>query len=212
MNTTVKPVSASHSGQLSGQSGQIAASLIESNVVKVEINTTQHFVGAQFKTNPSDQFYGVWEYPWFEGLTNANVEFDLKGLGDSDGVNWDNARAPFFFTNAGYGVYTDTLDMGSYAFTTPGEAQFIFNSSSLVYYIILPTAPGDYKSILETYTSLSSRIEMPPDSGFGPTFWSDNFEQDFHAGVTNAQENYYDVINHLYYNQIHATSMFADRP
>lgn len=102
--------------------------------------------------------------------------------------------------------------MGSYNFTTAGQSEFIFNSSSLVYYIILPTSPGDYKSIIQTYTGLSSRIEMPPDSGFGPTFWSDDFEEDFHGDVSNAQENYYDVINHLYYNQIHATSMLADRP
>lgn len=154
----------------------------------------------------------MWEYPWFDSLTNANVSFDLKGLGNSEGANWQNARAPFFFTSAGYGVYADTLDMGSFDFSTAGQAQFIFNTSSLVYYIILPTTPGNFKSIIETYTGLSSRIEMPPDSGFGPTFWSDNFEQDFHNGVTNAEENYYDVINHLYYNQIHASAMFADRP
>jgi hypothetical protein len=29
--------------------------------------------------------------------------------------------------------------------------------------------------------------------------------------VSNAQENYYDVVSHLYYNEIRATSMFADR-
>lgn len=42
-------------------------------------------------------------------------------------------------------------------------------------------------------------------------FWSDDFEEDFHAGVSNAQENYYDVVDHLYYNEIKATAMFADR-
>ncbi len=127
------------------------------------------------------------------------------------GINWSNARAPFFITNAGYGVYADTLAMGNFDFTIPGQAQFIFGTSSLTYYIILPTSPGDYKSIIEAYTGLSARIELPPDSGYGPTFWSDDFEQDFHGTVSNAQENYYDVINHLYYNGIRATSMFADR-
>ena len=38
-----------------------------------------------------------------------------------------------------------------------------------------------------------------------------SFEQGFHGSVSNAQENYYDVVDHLYYNQIRATSMFADR-
>jgi alpha-D-xyloside xylohydrolase len=101
--------------------------------------------------------------------------------------------------------------MGSFDFTIPGQAQFVFNTSSLVYYIITPKSKGDYKSIVQAYTAISERIEMPPDSSYGPTFWSDDFEQDFHGSVSNAQENYYDVVNHLYFNQIRATSFFADR-
>lgn len=211
-NNSVTPVQASSSGELSSGNGQITANFIQPNVVKVEVDTKDEFVGARFYTSEGSHSYGVWEYPWFEGLSNENVSFDLKGVGFTDGVNWDNARAPFFFNSAGYGVYADTLDMGSFDFSTPGQSQFIFNTSSLTYYIILPRTPGDFKSIIQAYTGLSARIDMPPDSGYGPTFWSDNFEQDFHQGVRNAQENYYDVINHLFYNQIHATSMFADRP
>jgi len=211
-NNSVAPVAASNSGQLPNNAGQISATIISPQVARITINTTSSFVGARFAAQSSSNFYGVWEYPWETQLDNAGVEFDLKGLGDSDGVNWDNARAPFFFTDAEYGVYADTMDMGSFNFSTPGMAQFIFNTSNLVYYVILPATTGDYKSILTAYAELSNTIELPPDSGYGPTFWSDDFEEDFHAGVHNAQENYYDVINHLYYNQIHATSMFADRP
>ena len=210
-NSTASPVTASSSGTISNHGGQITYSKISPNVVRVQVNSNYHFVGARFSVSDDDLFYGVWEYPWFDQITNTNVEFDLKGTGNSDGVNWSNARAPFFITNAGYGVYADTLEMGSFDFTTPGQAQFIFNTSSLVYYIILPKSTGNYKSIIEEYTALSSRIEMPPDSGYGPTFWSDDFEEDFHGTVSNAQENYYDVVNHLYYNEIRATSMFADR-
>ncbi|KAK5127784.1 hypothetical protein LTR85_004900 [Meristemomyces frigidus] len=211
-NSSASPVSASKAGELANGSGQISAVFVSPYVAKITVNTTSAFVGARFSTAASDRFYGVWEYPWEEQLDNAGVESDLRGLGDSEGINWDNARAPFFFTTAGYGVYADTLAMGSFNFSSPGIAQFIFNTSSLVYYIITPSTQGDYKSILSAYADLSNTIEMPPDSAYGPTFWSDNFEEDFHAGVHNAQENYYDVINHLYYNQIHASSMFADRP
>jgi alpha-D-xyloside xylohydrolase len=210
-NTTVSPVFTSSSGQIANNGGQIEVELIKPTIAKIQVNTTSNFVGARFSYAASDKTYGVWEYPWNDTLDNAGIAFDLKGVGNSEGVNWDNARAPFFISTSGFGVYADTLTMGSYDFTTPGRAQFIFNSSSLVYYIILPTANNDLKSILSQYISLSAPIELPPDSGYGPTFWSDNFEQDFHAEVTNAQENYYDVVNHLYYNQIRATSMFADR-
>ncbi|KAI7474541.1 hypothetical protein KC357_g5200 [Hortaea werneckii] len=211
-NNSASPVAAFTSGQFADTQGQVAWDSVNSQVVRVTVNTSSSFVGARFSSDAADRFYGVWEYPWDDQLDNAGIEFELKGVGNSEGVNWANARAPFFFSNAGYGVYADTLQMGSYNFSMPGTAEFIFNTSSLVYYVILPDRPGDLKSILSAYAELSSTIEMPPDSGYGPTFWSDNFEEDFHGSVSNAQENYYDMINHLYYNQIRATSMFADRP
>jgi alpha-D-xyloside xylohydrolase len=211
VNSTVKPVLASPLGIIANNGGYIAYNNVNPNVVKVRVASNSSFIGARFTASNTSLFYGVWEYPLNDLISNDNIEFDLKGLGNSVGINWSNARAPFFITNAGYGVYADTLSMGSFDFTSPGQAQFIFNTSSLIYYIITPASPGDYKSIIEEYTALSSRIEMPPDSGYGPTFWSDDFEQDFHGSVSNAQENYYDVINHLYYNEIRATSMFADR-
>lgn len=210
-NSSAGPITASDSGTIANHGGQITWDLIRPRVVKFQINSSSSFLGAQFEVEEDDLFYGVWEYPWSDSITNTNVSFDLKAVGNSDGVNWSNARAPFFITNGGCGVYADTLDMGSFDFTTPGQAQFIFNTSSLTYYVILPKSKYDYKSIIEEYIALSAPIEMPPDSGYGPAFWSDDFTQDFHGSVSNAQENYYDVVNHLYYNRIHASSMFADR-
>lgn len=204
-NTTVSPIKNSTEG--------LSYSLITPTIAKIQLDTSSAFHGARFSTDSDTHFYGVWEYPFNYQITNKNVSFDLKGVGNNVGINWVNARAPFFLTSAGYGVYTDTLKMGSYNFSIPGEAQFIFNSSSLVYYIILPSSSKyDYKSIIEQYTSLSARSEMPPTSGLGPTFWSDDFMQDFHGSVNNSQENIYDVFNHLYDNQIRATSTFLDRP
>jgi alpha-glucosidase (family GH31 glycosyl hydrolase) len=211
-NLSAAPISASTTGVLKNNHGQISFSIINAQVAKVSVQTDYKFVGARFQGSESSKLYGVWEYPWSDQLTNNGIKFDIKGIGDSQGVNWANARAPFFFSSDGYGVYTDTIDMGSYDFTKQGSAEFTFNTSSLVYYIILPQAPGDMKSILTAYAGVSNTIYMPPDSSYGPTFWSDDWEQDFHGGVHNSQQNYYDVINHLYDYQIHATSMFADRP
>ena len=211
-NNTATSVSATKNGALHNGHGHISINVINSQVAKVSIGTDYKFVGARFRGADTCNFYGVWEYPWNDQLTNNGVKFDLKGTGDSQGVNWANARAPFFFSSDGYGVYADTVDMGSYDFTKPGYAEFIFNTSNLDYYIILPKTPGDMKSILTAYAELSNTIYMPPDSSYGPTFWSDDWEQDFHDGVHNSQQNYYDVVNHLYEYQIHATAMFADRP
>ncbi|KUJ17467.1 uncharacterized protein LY89DRAFT_733318 [Mollisia scopiformis] len=205
-NTSLTPITSSTEGvELSWQP-------LKNHVIKIEVETNYTFVGAQFTIPEEDKFFGVWEYPFNGQLDNSNASFEDIGVGNEDGINWSNARAPFFITTAGYGVYTDTLSIGSYDFSSPNMARFVFNSSSLVYYIILPKTEGDFKSIIKEYTALSARIEMPPDSAYGPNFWSDDFEQDFHGNATNAQENYFDVIDHLAANQIRATSMFADRP
>ncbi|KXT18716.1 hypothetical protein AC579_2695 [Pseudocercospora musae] len=213
-NTSVKPASISDNGELSGGRGTVDITDINERITKVCVNTTYDFVGAHFTANESEKFFGVWEYPFDANLDNAGVSFDFKGVGYAEGVNWANARAPFFFSDGGWAVYADTLAMGSFNFSVSGHAQFIFNTSSLVYYIIQSDHKVDQslKGILKDYATISNTIGMPPDSSFGPTFWSDNFEQDFHEGVTNAEENYYDVVNHLYDNRIHATAMFADRP
>ncbi|EME79180.1 glycoside hydrolase family 31 protein [Pseudocercospora fijiensis CIRAD86] len=213
-NTTVKPALISGNGKLNGGRGTVDITDISERITKVSINTTYDFVGARFTANESERFFGVWEYPWSGSLDNAGISYDFKGIGNSKGVHWANARAPFFFSDAGWAVYADTLTMGSFNFSVPVHPQFIFNTSSLVYYIIKSDRKNEHgiKGILEDYAKISNTIGMPPDSSFGPTFWSDDFTQDFHEGVTNAEENYYDVVNHLYDNQIHATAMFADRP
>ncbi|OAF99065.1 uncharacterized protein CC84DRAFT_1233442 [Paraphaeosphaeria sporulosa] len=203
-NTTAEPLKNATEG--------LAYAFLTPTIAKITLNTSNAFHGARFSASESTRFYGVWEYPFNNRIDNANISFELKGVGNNVGVNWSNARAPFFLSSAGYGVYADTLKMGSYDFTTPGGAQFIFNSSSLVYYIILPKGDGGLKSVIEQYTELSARSEIPPTSGLGPTFWSDDFTQDFHGNVSNAQENIQDLVNHLYDNRIRATSIFADRP
>ncbi|KAF2662834.1 glycoside hydrolase family 31 protein [Lophiostoma macrostomum CBS 122681] len=206
LNTTVTPLG-------NGTEG-VSYELVTPTVARVQLNTSGAFHGARFSDDASTRFFGVWEYPFNYQIDNKNISFDLKGVGNSVGINWSNARAPFFLTSTGYGVYTDTLTMGSYDFTTAGSAQFIFNSSSLVYYIILPSesSSNPFKSIITQYTALSARSEMPPTSGLGPTFWSDDFTLDFHGNVSNAQENIKDVFNQLRDNKIRATSTFADRP
>jgi alpha-D-xyloside xylohydrolase len=205
-NTSLTPINPSTPGV------SLTYQTIDPQVLKIEITaSSSSYIGAEFTFPSTTTFYGVWEYPFSNQLSNTGVSFDLKGVGNGCGINWSNARAPFFISSSGVAVYTDTLDMGSFDFSQPNFVSFNFNTSSLTYYIILPKEEGDFKSLIKEYMGLSSRIEMPPDSEFGPTFWSDDFTQDFHGNVTNAQENYFDVINHLTEYQIRATDMFADR-
>ncbi|OJD36498.1 glycoside hydrolase family 31 protein [Diplodia corticola] len=211
-NYTATAVTASEAGDISDGRGHIATEFVTDTVAKIQINATSPYVGADISGDSDALSYGVWEYPWHGKLSNEHVTYEIKGIGEMEGINWSNARAPFFLTSAGYGVYIDTLAMGLFDFSAPTNTRFVFNASSLTVYLILPTAPHDIKSILTQFASLSSHIFMPPDSAYGPIIYSDNWEIDFHGSVSNAQENYYDVINHLHAHQIRATAMFADRP
>jgi len=182
----------------------------DEHAVKVQTKYAQvRPVGAAFGFPAGDLFYGVWEYPWNGSITNNNHSYaDIGVYGEQPGISWSNARAPFFFSKSGFGVYVDTQEIGSFDFSIPGQVRFSFNSSSLTYSVMYNT---NLTALLLQFYSMTSKIEMPPESGYGPIIWSDDWTQDFHAGVTNAEENFYDVVSHLFYGQIRATAMFADR-
>lgn len=168
MNTSTSAIDISRDGKISNDGGTVSWSCISASVTRIEVKSSKPYVGAKFTNSDQEYFYGVWEYLLSGSLINSNVLFDLKGIGRSEGINWSNARAPFFISSAGYGVYVDTPDMGAYDFNSPGVAQFMFNTSSLTYYIITPQRKNDFKSIIEDDTGLSARNIMPPDSSYGP--------------------------------------------
>lgn len=190
--------------------GQIQWDSITPNAVRVNAAyPTATTVSAAFSFLEGDSLYGIWEYPWNGSITNNGQSYaDIGVYGDQPGINWANARAPFFFSRSGFGVYVDSASYGTFDFSKGGSVSYTFNASTLSYTVMYNQ---NLTALLMEYMGHSSKIEMPPESGYGPIFWSDNFEEDFHAGVTNAEENYYDVINHLNSNQIRATAFFADR-
>lgn len=99
-NSTVKTVSASSPRRMPNSGGQITARMISPAIAKIQVGSSYPFLGAQFTTDPEDFIYEVWEYPFFESISNANVSFDLKGVGNADGINCNNARAPFLLNSA----------------------------------------------------------------------------------------------------------------
>lgn len=129
-NSTVSLVEGLNAGHIINGGGQITITIIEPNVVKISINASSSFVGARFSASSIANLYGVWEYPWFGRITDANAPFDIKGLGDSDCLKRSNARAPFFFADSGHGVYANILGMGSFDFKTslicPTRSRVVF--------------------------------------------------------------------------------------
>ena len=85
-NSTVRPVS-------NGNGAKITTRLISPlggrpTAIRVNVKSNFDFVGARFQGHSDETFYGVWEYPWSDKLDDNGVMFDLKGVGNSDGVNW----------------------------------------------------------------------------------------------------------------------------
>lgn len=196
----------------SDDSTDVQFDLISDTIARIQIEApSAGYIGAQFSRNGQDHNFGVWSYPWNGSLTNDGVSFEVKGTQELRGTNYCNARAPFYISSAGYGVYVDTLQMGKFDFSDSEKTEFVFNSTSLSFYIILPESPRDVKSILTQYGKLSSTIFMPPDSAFGPVIFADDWNEAF-AEPDLAVNNYLNVTDHLYANQIRASSLFADRP
>ncbi|CAK7235661.1 hypothetical protein SEUCBS140593_009354 [Sporothrix eucalyptigena] len=204
-------------------------------VVKVTVTFSatvqQDTYGVSFAFAGSPHFYGVWEYPWDKAITNnhygANLTAntaeernkslptaDIGIYGTQPGINWSNARAPFFFADNGLGVYVDSDTPVTYKFQ---EGQGSTNvtigvSAGAITYRVLYDQTS-IKALLGEFAQLSSYPLLPTESAYGPIFWSDDFEQDFHdSSIKNSQDNINDVANHLDEFRIRATSFFADRP
>ncbi|CAK7219549.1 hypothetical protein SBRCBS47491_003890 [Sporothrix bragantina] len=176
-------------------------------------------------------FYGVWEYPWNSTITNnhyganltastaaersqSRATSDIGIYGNQPGINWSNARAPFFFADNGLGVYVDSDTPVAFEFQEGQGSTTVtigVNATTLTYQILYNQT--SIKALLGTFAQLSSYPLLPTESAYGPIFWSDDFEQDFHDNsIRNSQDNINDVANHLDEFKIRATSFFADRP
>lgn len=209
--------------------GHTTWDVLTPGVVTVTIDRQQN---QQFVFPNGTLFYGVWEYPWGGAITNNHYgsnssatsaaaklgqpTLDIGIYGTQPGINWCNARAPFFFTDSGIGVYIDTEFPVAFTFTDrddgSGETSVTLatNASALSYHILYDQA--NPKSLLKSFAKLSSYPMMPTEAGYGPIFWSDNFEQGFNnSSIVNAQDNINDVANHLEEYKIRATAFFADR-
>ncbi|KAJ2898655.1 Alpha-xylosidase [Zalerion maritima] len=167
-------VSANYNGSLTvSEGGQqvnvhiLAIEIYSCDVVRDESN----YPGANFSSVPKGgnlTFYGLWEYPFNGSIANEDIEFNIEGL---------------IVTNRGWGVYADEPAIGTFRFFSESSpASFEFGTTDGVRHYIIQKP--NHKALLSSYTELSNTISTPPDSGYGPIFWSDDMEWDFHGDVT----------------------------
>ncbi len=166
---------------------------------------------AESFADPHLRYYGVWEAPYGPTtLDNAGLARDFDGDDvTEDDVYAANARAPFYFTNGGFGVYAQTLAVGRFSFARNKRTGFEFAGDELTYHVIAGT-PGE---ILKTYNQLAGPSFRPPDWAHGVIWWRDDHKRIPHyTRAENAQQLVLADAKLFRRLRLPATACWIDRP
>ena len=130
-----------------------------------------------------------------------------------DGMRYSSARAPFYMTSAGYGIYVQSPWKGRYELAINGQTRFEFDDTELAYYVIYGPS---YAEILRRYNDLAGPSLIPPDWALGPIWWRDDLREDLRDAEGGRHGNVQDVvlgdIRALERHRIPASAMWLDRP
>ncbi len=205
-----------------GGTAQVQFEFSRPGVLSVSLNGAgASSIRERFVDN-DERYYGVWEHGYENrNLDNDGLGFNISGVREPDGWNFSgddddidkvyaaSARAPFYMTNAGVGVYAETTARGSFEFDQSNTTGFKFQDSSLTYHVMA----GDYKQILNSYNAISGPSFRPPDWSYGSIWWRDDHRvTPSYTGANNAQELVLRDAEILQDLQIPSTVMWIDRP
>jgi alpha-glucosidase (family GH31 glycosyl hydrolase) len=158
-------------------------------------------------TDQGERYYGLVEYPFASALDNRGLEGDLIGYHGALGTNFANARAPFYFTDRNYGIYTESDALGHYALAIDENTSFSFRMPTIRYHILY----GSPRQILQSYNTIAGGSFMPPDWALGSLWWRDDHYQDL-SGLPSAQARLLEDARKLQELGIPASGMWIDRP
>jgi alpha-glucosidase (family GH31 glycosyl hydrolase) len=111
---------------------------------------------------------------------------------------YNSTKAPFFITNRGYGIYVDSVRLGSFAFNK--SVKFAFeDTAELTYYVLCGSGNAE---VMHGFNAVAGSAFMPPDWAFSTIWWRDNpTQKDLEADL--------DDMRRL---QIPVGAMWIDRP
>jgi len=156
-----------------------------------------------------EHYYGLWEHV-DGGIDNRGVDQEMLGLRHVQDVNYPSARAPFYVTSRGYGIYTQSDARGRYKIAIKGETIASFDDDKLQYSIIYGPS---YAQILERYNKLSGGSFMPPLWAFDSIWWRDDHHKDWEEnGVKSSQELVLKDAEALRAHRIPSSAIWLDRP
>src|SRR5262245_19477810 len=213
----------------------VSFELIAPEIVKVTLRalrppvdpTHERFAITESFVDQGESIYGVFEAAWprrlptglyslERGLDNRGVTANLMGNRMHawfDGMRYSSARAPFYMTSAGYGIYTQSPWTAQYRLAVDRRISFEFDDAELVYFVIYGPS---YEDILRRYSELAGPARMPPDWALGPVWWRDDIHEDLRnpegGRHANAQEVVLGDVHQLATRRIPASAMWLDRP
>jgi alpha-D-xyloside xylohydrolase len=156
-----------------------------------------------------EHYYGVWENT-DGGLDTRGVRQELLGLRHVKDVNYPSARAPFYVTSRGYGIYTQSDARGRYEIAVDGRTVASFDDERLQYSVLY--GPG-YADVLRRFHDLSGGSALPPLWAFDPIWWRDDHHHDWEEnGVKSSQALVLKDADVLAQRKIHASAIWLDRP
>lgn len=153
--------------------------------------------------------YGLWEHTG-GGIDNRGVEQQMLGLRHLQDVNYASARAPFYVTSRGYGLYVQSEAPGRYSVAVKGRTVVSFDDAQLRYSLIYGPS---YAEVFRRYNDLAGGVAMPPTWAFDSIWWRDDNHADWEEnGVSSSQALAIHDADMLAKHRIRASALWLDRP
>jgi alpha-D-xyloside xylohydrolase len=160
-------------------------------------------------TDQGERYYGLWEHPVEGVLDNRGADEEMLGFRHMAEVNYPSARAPFYVTSRGYGIYTQSEARGHYRIAVKGRTTVSFDDDHLRYFVLYGPS---YLDVLRRYNALSGGSFVPPLWAFDAVWWRDDHHKDWDEyGVKSGQDLAVKDAEALQAHRIPGGSMWLDR-
>ena len=210
VSRTANSLSAALSLEGSKDKAQVTFTFTSPEVLEIQTtggNTEQGLTYQEFEDH-GEHYYGIWEYPFGANIDNRGADAPFLGVRQMPDVNYANARAPFYVTSRGYGLYVETATEGQFSIAKAGKTGFAFHDVQLKYAVIYGPS---YAEVFSRYNAMAGPSVMPPLWAFGSIWWRDDHHDDL-RDVTNAQEKVIQDADRLRQLHIPASAIWLDRP
>jgi len=149
----------------------------------VEITSVAWEVGYwRFRVRDAASYFGLGER--FDTLDHAHTV--VKNLsGDNAGVKGTSTYKPipFFMSTTGYGLWVDATGEATFDLNASDRDEIVVDAAAARLRIVLFTGP-EFPGILEKFTALAGRAEVPPYWAFAP--WK---ARDYHQNDAQVKED-----------------------